>query len=85
MEEYQEKMIHSSFLYLTLDLPSAPLYKDEMEHNIIPQIPLATLLAKFNGLTEKVWIKYQIYDVCFSWHVTRKFLNIVFLQFKNFS
>ena len=53
-EEYQEKMIRSSFLYLTLDLPSAPLYKDEMEHNIIPQIPLATLLAKFNGMTEKV-------------------------------
>lgn len=54
MEEYKEKMTKTPFLFLSLDLPSAPLYKDELEHNIIPQVPLATLLAKFNGLTEKV-------------------------------
>uniref|UniRef100_H2Y010 ubiquitinyl hydrolase 1 n=1 Tax=Ciona intestinalis TaxID=7719 RepID=H2Y010_CIOIN len=52
-DEYQEKMEKSPFLYLALDLPAAPLYKDELEHNIIPQVPLATLLAKFNGMTEK--------------------------------
>ncbi|XP_076807071.1 ubiquitin carboxyl-terminal hydrolase 39-like isoform X2 [Clavelina lepadiformis] len=52
-EEYQETMVKAPFLYLTLDLPSAPLYKDELEHNIIPQIPLSMLLAKFNGMTEK--------------------------------
>ena len=52
-EEYKENEQESSFKYLTLDLPAAPLYKDEGEHNIIPQVPLNTLLAKFNGFTEK--------------------------------
>ena len=27
------------FLFLGLDLPAAPLYKDVMETNIIPQVP----------------------------------------------
>jgi len=52
-EEYEEKEQTSPFRYLTLDLPPAPLYKDELEHNIIPQVPLSSLLAKFNGSTEK--------------------------------
>jgi len=38
------------FLYLSLDLPPAPLFKDGTD-NIIPQIPLFDLLAKFDGLT----------------------------------
>lgn len=53
-EEYQEEMLESTFLYLTLDLPTAPLYKDEKEQLIIPQVPLFNILAKFNGITEKV-------------------------------
>ena len=46
--------IHSSiarFLLLTLDLPPAPLFQDEQERNIIPQVPLTTLLSKYNGVT----------------------------------
>lgn len=39
------------FLLLTLDLPPAPLFQDEQERNIIPQVPLTTLLAKYNGRT----------------------------------
>jgi U4/U6.U5 tri-snRNP-associated protein 2 len=39
------------FLLLTLDLPPAPLFQDEQERNIIPQVPLATILAKYNGVT----------------------------------
>lgn len=35
------------FLFLTLDLPPPPLFKDDVE--FIPQIPLFTLLDKFNG------------------------------------
>lgn len=54
MPEYQEKVIESPFLYLTLDLPSAPLYRDVQLQNIIPQVPLSTLLEKFDGKTEKV-------------------------------
>lgn len=53
-EEYQEQMSESTFLFLTLDLPTAPLYKDEKEQLIIPQVPLFNILAKFNGNTEKV-------------------------------
>lgn len=55
-DEYQEKMSESTFLYLTLDLPTAPLYKDEKEQLIIPQVPLFNILAKFNGNNEKVFI-----------------------------
>jgi U4/U6.U5 tri-snRNP-associated protein 2 len=39
------------FLLLTLDLPPAPLFQDEQERNIIPQVPLTTILSKYNGVT----------------------------------
>ena len=39
------------FLMLTLDLPPAPLFQDELEKNIIPQVPLTSILAKYDGLT----------------------------------
>ncbi|RUS20982.1 hypothetical protein BC937DRAFT_93907 [Endogone sp. FLAS-F59071] len=41
----------SPFLFLTLDLPPPPLYQDEAEKNIIPQVPLTTILAKYDGRT----------------------------------
>lgn len=37
------------FLMLTLDLPSTPLFQDELEKNIIPQVPLTTILSKYDG------------------------------------
>lgn len=37
------------FLFLTLDLPSAPLFQDELERNIIPQVPLTAILGKYDG------------------------------------
>ena len=40
----------SRFLMLTLDLPPAPLFQDELEKNIIPQVPLTSILAKYDGL-----------------------------------
>jgi len=51
--EYQERVEESPWLYLTADLPPPPLFKDELRENIIPQVPLYTLLAKFNAVTEK--------------------------------
>ncbi|CAG9465643.1 unnamed protein product [Pedinophyceae sp. YPF-701] len=39
------------FLTLGLDLPPAPLFKDVMEENIIPQVMLSSLLAKYDGGT----------------------------------
>ena len=38
------------FLMLTLDLPPKPIFKDEQDKNIIPQVPLTTILAKYDGL-----------------------------------
>jgi U4/U6.U5 tri-snRNP-associated protein 2 len=38
------------FMLLTLDLPSAPLFQDELEKNIIPQIPLTNILSKYDGI-----------------------------------
>eukprot|EP00898_Chlorokybus_atmophyticus_P002893 jgi/Chlat1/3604/Chrsp234S03585 len=44
------------FLMLGLDLPPPPLFKDVMEKNIIPQVPLYTILKKFDGetITEQI-------------------------------
>jgi U4/U6.U5 tri-snRNP-associated protein 2 len=38
-------------MILTLDLPPAPLFQDDAEKNIIPQVPLTTILQKYNGIT----------------------------------
>jgi U4/U6.U5 tri-snRNP-associated protein 2 len=38
------------FLILTLDLPPAPLFQSDRDKNIIPQVPLTTLLNKYSGL-----------------------------------
>ncbi|KAG6641856.1 hypothetical protein CIPAW_09G102300 [Carya illinoinensis] len=39
------------FLMLGLDLPPPPLFKDVMEKNILPQVPLFNILKKFDGET----------------------------------
>uniref|UniRef100_A0A0N5ARZ5 Ubiquitin carboxyl-terminal hydrolase 39 n=1 Tax=Syphacia muris TaxID=451379 RepID=A0A0N5ARZ5_9BILA len=58
-DEFKEKMKETPFLYLTLNLPAAPLYRDELMQNIIPQVPLNVLLTKFNGITEKEYKTYN--------------------------
>ncbi|KAF2740484.1 cysteine proteinase [Polyplosphaeria fusca] len=40
----------TNFMILTLDLPPAPLFQDALEKNIIPQVPLVTVLHKYDGL-----------------------------------
>ncbi|KAF1766936.1 hypothetical protein GCK72_006894 [Caenorhabditis remanei] len=59
MPDYQERVSEKPFLFLTLDLPAAPLYRDVQLQNIIPQVPLSTLLEKFNGKTEKEYRTYN--------------------------
>ncbi|KAL3919505.1 MAG: hypothetical protein SGPRY_005605 [Prymnesium sp.] len=46
-EEVEET--ETPFLYLTVDVPPAPLFKDALERNIIPQVPLIACLTKFDG------------------------------------
>ncbi|ROW02699.1 hypothetical protein VSDG_01934 [Cytospora chrysosperma] len=48
-EAAEVKVDINRFLLLTLDLPPAPLFQDEQERNIIPQVPLTTILAKYDG------------------------------------
>ena len=38
------------FMLLTLDLPPAPLFADAVDPNAIPQVPLTSLLTKYDGL-----------------------------------
>ena len=40
----------TNFLMLTLDLPPAPLFQDELDKNAIPQIPLTSILSKYDGI-----------------------------------
>ncbi|KAJ9645286.1 Ubiquitin carboxyl-terminal hydrolase 10 [Coniosporium apollinis] len=40
----------SRYLILTLDLPPRPVFKDEADQNIIPQVPLREILEKYDGV-----------------------------------
>lgn len=46
-EEVNTELVR--YLMLTLDLPPPPLFQDELEKNIIPQVPLTTILSKYDG------------------------------------
>ncbi|GMR58778.1 hypothetical protein PMAYCL1PPCAC_28973, partial [Pristionchus mayeri] len=59
LPEYKEEIKEQPFLFLSIDLPAAPLYRDELMQNIIPQVPLHVLLQKFNGQTEKEYKTYN--------------------------
>ena len=50
----ETKTTESPFLFLALDLPPPPLFQDSVEKNIIPQVTLASVLAKYDGKTTKV-------------------------------
>lgn len=58
-DEYKEKCEETNFLYLTLDLPPTPLFIDENQESIIPQVALYAILNKFNGIQEKEYSTYK--------------------------
>lgn len=45
------KSTTSPFLFLALDLPPPPLFQDAVEKNIIPQVSIQSVLAKYDGQT----------------------------------
>ena len=47
--EYTYDIKKTKFYYLTLDLPSIPLFKDSNKKINIPQVPIKELLNKFSG------------------------------------
>jgi U4/U6.U5 tri-snRNP-associated protein 2 len=44
----------SPFLFLAVDLPPPPLFQDAVEKNIIPQVSIHSVLAKYDGVTTQV-------------------------------
>eukprot|EP01134_Creolimax_fragrantissima_P006026 CFRG6026T1 len=52
-EDFSISTKNMPFMYLTLDVPPAPLFTDAEGANVIPQIPLYTLFEKFDGKTEQ--------------------------------
>jgi U4/U6.U5 tri-snRNP-associated protein 2 len=42
------------FLMLTLDLPAPPLFQDEIDKNISPQVDIFSLFSKYDGRTSQV-------------------------------
>lgn len=58
-EAAEVKQDINRFLMLTLDLPSAPLFQDELERNIIPQVPLTTILSKYDGLKAQEQLNHR--------------------------
>lgn len=50
------KTTRTPFLFLAIDLPPPPLFQDSVEKNIIPQVSLASVMAKFDGNTTQVHI-----------------------------
>lgn len=46
--------MRSPFLFLALDLPPPPLFQDSVEgKNIIPQVNIYSVLAKYDGVTSQ--------------------------------
>ncbi|KAK1443627.1 ubiquitin carboxyl-terminal hydrolase like protein [Babesia gibsoni] len=52
LDDQQWKEQIAPFRMLTLDVPNAPIFKDEHENNVIPTASIFQLLAKFDGMTE---------------------------------
>lgn len=59
-EDAAVKSTITKFMILTLDLPAAPLFQDALEKNIIPQVPLTTILNKYNGIQPQEKMKDRV-------------------------
>jgi len=60
------KATASPFLFLAVDLPPPPLFQDAVEKNIIPQVGIHAVLAKYDGVKTQVRLFRGIdfYEVC---------------------
>ncbi|EED15268.1 snRNP assembly factor, putative [Talaromyces stipitatus ATCC 10500] len=59
-ESSQTNTQTSPFLILTLDLPPTPLFQSANRESIIPQVPLTTLLNKYNGITASEKLSHRV-------------------------
>ncbi|EPQ29185.1 uncharacterized protein PFL1_03472 [Pseudozyma flocculosa PF-1] len=49
--EKEVQTTRSPFFLLAVDLPAPPVFQDAVEKNIIPQVSIASVLAKYNGIS----------------------------------
>jgi U4/U6.U5 tri-snRNP-associated protein 2 len=54
--QFERTSAVTPFVLLTLEVPPPPLFKDELQGNVIPQVPIFQLLDKFNGTTVKKFL-----------------------------
>ena len=54
--QYSESTALVPFLTLELDIPPPPLFKDELQGNVIPQVPIYLCFEKFNGIAMKKFL-----------------------------
>jgi U4/U6.U5 tri-snRNP-associated protein 2 len=48
-EDYEENISQNHFIFLPIDIPPTPLFRDSTGGMIIPQIPLLEIFKKFDG------------------------------------
>ena len=56
INDVEIKTTTSPFVFLAIDLPPPPLFQDAIEKNIIPQVSIQSVLAKYDGRTAQVCI-----------------------------
>ncbi|KAB8337105.1 hypothetical protein FH972_021409 [Carpinus fangiana] len=56
--DVQTRITH--YMILTLDLPAAPLFQDELDRNAIPQVPLTSVLAKYDGRSPQEQLNVRV-------------------------
>jgi hypothetical protein len=59
------KTYTSPYLFLALDLPPPPLFQDAVEKNIIPQVSIHSVLAKYDGKTSQARSTLQETDLAY--------------------
>jgi hypothetical protein len=60
----ETKATMSPFLFLAVDLPPPPLFQDAVEKNIIPQVGIHTVLAKYDGIKTQVRLIRVMESIC---------------------
>lgn len=60
IQPHETTITTKPFLFIPLEIPPPPLFKDEIEGNVIAQISLLELLEKYNGLKEDITKQYEI-------------------------
>ncbi|KAG6865326.1 hypothetical protein C0991_003426 [Blastosporella zonata] len=73
------KASESPFLFLAVDLPPPPLFQDAVEKNIIPQVSIQSVLAKYDGRTTQESLGQLRRFKC------KKLPQYIILHFKRFT